>query len=187
MAESALGGDPSMLLARIDRATKPSGAIGANVNSTIWGILALRQAAHRPAPRAWSVRPPPSEPLGRLVVVPRRRSRLEQHRRCRPPGAALGRRPRRADPPRLAYLHRLQNPEGGFELTPGRGSDAQSTAWAIQAFVAARKPTPRGALDYLRSMHRADGSFRYSHRYATTPVWVTSQVLAALAGRPFPF
>jgi hypothetical protein len=50
MAESALGGNPSTLLTRIVRAKKASGAIGANVNSTIWGILALRQA-HRPAPR----------------------------------------------------------------------------------------------------------------------------------------
>ena len=86
----------------------------------------------------------------------------------------------------LAYLQRLRNADGGFELTPGRGSDTQSTAWAIQAFVAAGKPTPRGALAYLRSMRRSDGSFRYSRRYATTPVWVTAQVLPALAGRAFP-
>jgi len=86
----------------------------------------------------------------------------------------------------LAYLQRLRNGDGGFELTPGRGSDTQSTAWAVQAFVAAGKPVPRGALAYLRSMRRTDGSFRYSRRYATTPVWVTAQVLPALAGRAFP-
>ena len=185
MAESALGGDPSTLLARIDRSRKPSGAIGANVNSTIWGILALRQA-HRPAPRA-SVR-----------YVLRRQSRSGGWS-WYPGGApdsndtatavqALRSAGVRGKPIRrgLAYLHRLQNKDGGFELTPGRGSDAQSTAWAIQAFAAARKPTPRGALAYLRRLRRADGSFRYSKRYATTPVWVTSQVLAALARRPFP-
>jgi hypothetical protein len=43
-----------------------------------------------------------------------------------------------------------------------------------------------GAPPYLRSMRRSDGSFRYSRRYATTPVWVTAQVLPALAGRAFP-
>jgi hypothetical protein len=35
-------------------------------------------------------------------------------------------------------------------------------------------------------MKRPDGSYRYSAQYVTTPVWVTSQVLAALAKRPFP-
>jgi hypothetical protein len=86
----------------------------------------------------------------------------------------------------LAYLRRLQNRDGGFELTRGRGSDSQSTAWAIQAFLSARRPIPRGSLAYLRRMRRGDGSFRYSRRYVTTPVWVTAQVLPALAGRPFP-
>ncbi|MDQ2911396.1 MAG: terpene cyclase/mutase family protein, partial [Actinomycetota bacterium] len=86
----------------------------------------------------------------------------------------------------LAYLRRLRNRDGGFELTAGRGSDTQSTAWAIQAFIAAGKPVPRGSLRYLRSMRGPDGSFRYSRRYATTPVWVTAQVLPALAGRAFP-
>jgi hypothetical protein len=35
-------------------------------------------------------------------------------------------------------------------------------------------------------MHRRNGSFRYSAAYAVTPVWVTAQVLPALARRPFP-
>ena len=86
----------------------------------------------------------------------------------------------------LAYLRKLQRPDGGFALVPGRSSDAQSTAWAIQAFLAAGKePGPR-AFRYLASLRRADGSYRYSKRYAVTPVWVTSQVLPALARKPFP-
>ena len=86
----------------------------------------------------------------------------------------------------LAYLRRLHNRDGGFELTPGRGSDAQSTAWAIQAFLAARRTVPQGAFAYLRRLRRPDGSYRYSQAYVTTPVWVTAQVLPALALRPFP-
>jgi energy-coupling factor transport system substrate-specific component len=86
----------------------------------------------------------------------------------------------------LAYLNRLRNRDGGFELTLGRGSDAQSTAWAVQAFLAAGRPPPKGSIAYLRSLRRPDGSFRYSKRYATTPVWVTAQVLPALARKPFP-
>jgi hypothetical protein len=185
MAETVLGGDPSKLIVRIQRRRRPSGAIGPNVNSTIWGVLALRQAG-RPAPRAavryllrrqsrtggWSWYPggqPDSNDTAAAV---------EALRAAGVRGAPI----RRA----LRYLGRLRNRDGGFELTSGRGSDAQSTAWAIQAYAAAHRPPPRGSLAYLRSLRRSDGSFRYSRRYATTPVWVTSQVLSALVRRRFP-
>jgi hypothetical protein len=52
--------------------------------------------------------------------------------------------------------------------------------------VAAKQAPPRNAFAYLARMKRDDGSYRYSARYVTTPVWVTSQVLAALAKKPFP-
>ena len=51
VAEGALGRTPSVLLDRIRSAQRPDGRIGPNVNSTIWGILALRQSGVR-APRA---------------------------------------------------------------------------------------------------------------------------------------
>jgi squalene-hopene/tetraprenyl-beta-curcumene cyclase len=87
----------------------------------------------------------------------------------------------------LAFLRSYySNRDGGFALTPGSPSDAQSTAWVIQAFIAAGKAAPGGSLRYLRRLQRADGSFRYSARYTTTPVWVTSQVLPALARKAFP-
>jgi hypothetical protein len=185
LAQSALGHRPDRLLARIRRLQRASGAIGPTVNSTIWGILALRQAGDR-APR------------GAVRYVLRRQARSggwSWYAGGRPDSndtaaavqalrsAGIGGAPiRRA----LAYLQRLRNSDGGFELTPGRGSDTQSTAWAIQAFIAAPRPVPNGARAYLQSMRRTDGSFRYSRRYATTPVWVTAQVLPALAGRAFP-
>jgi Prenyltransferase and squalene oxidase repeat len=86
----------------------------------------------------------------------------------------------------IAFLRKLERPDGGFALTPGRGSDTQSTAWAIQAFVSARVPPPRAAFRYLARLRRADGSYRYSARYAVTPVWVTAQVLPAIERRSFP-
>jgi squalene cyclase len=185
MAETALGARPDRLLARIARLQRKNGAIGPNVNSTTWGILALRQAgrrAPRPAVRyllrhqarsgGWSwyagVQPDSNDTAAAVEAL-------------RAAGVK-GQPVRRA----LAYLRRLRNRDGGFELTPGRGSDAQSTAWAIQAFRAAGKPAPRGSLRYLRRLRRPDGSFRYSTRYVTTPVWVTAQVLPALARKPFP-
>ena len=185
LAESALGRKPDRLLARIRSAQRSSGAIGPTVNSTMWGILALRQAG-LPAPRGavrfvlrkqarsggWSWYAggsPDSNDTAAAIQALR--------------AAGVGGVPVRRG---LAYLLRLRNRDGGFELTPGRGSDTQSTAWTIQAFAAAHRAAPRGSLAYLRSMRRADGSFRYSRRYATTPVWVTAQVLPALAGRAFP-
>src|SRR4029079_6530073 len=86
----------------------------------------------------------------------------------------------------LAYLRRLQNRDGGFELTSGRGSDAPSTAWAIQAFIASGRAPGTKAFAYLRRLQRANGSYRYSKRYGTDPVWTTAQVVAALARKPFP-
>lgn len=185
LAKAALGRQPTALLTRIRAATRANGRIGPHVNSTVWGILALRQAEQR-APRAsvryllrqqaraggWPWYPggqPDSNDTAAAIEALR--------------SAGVGGRPVRRG---LAYLRRLQNRDGGFELTPGRGSDAQSTAWAVQAFVAARASVPAGALRYLQSLRRPDGSFRYSRRYATTPVWVTAQVLAALHRRPFP-
>ena len=53
-------------------------------------------------------------------------------------------------------------------------------------FVAARVTPPARAFRYLAGLRRADGSYRYSRKYGATPVWVTSQVLPALARKSFP-
>jgi hypothetical protein len=184
-AESVLGRRPEGLLTRIKARRSQNGRIGPTVNSTIWGVLALRQAGE-PAPRA------------SLRFILRRQARsggwswfaggapdsndtaaaVEALRAGGVQGAPI----RRA----LRYLRRLQNPDGGFELIPGRGSDSPSTAWVVQAFVAAKAGVPPGSLQYLQRMRRRDGSFRYSARYKATPVWVTAQALPALARRPFP-
>ncbi|MDQ3065863.1 MAG: squalene--hopene cyclase, partial [Actinomycetota bacterium] len=68
----------------------------------------------------------------------------------------------------------------------GRGSDTQSTAWAIQGLLAAGESPGPAAFRYLAKMRRSDGSYRYNARYVTTPLWVTAQVLPALARKPFP-
>jgi squalene cyclase len=185
LAESVLGHRPSQLLVRIEAAQHPDGRIGPSVNSTVWGMLALRQAGER-APRAsvrfllhqqartggwaWYAHGQPDSNDTAAAIEALRSAGVR--------GAPIRRG--------LAYLTRLQNADGGFELTAARGSDAQSTAWAVQAFVAAGRPAPKGSIAYLQRLRRPDGSFRYSRRYATTPVWVTAQVLPALNHRAFP-
>jgi hypothetical protein len=86
----------------------------------------------------------------------------------------------------LDYLRSVRVTSGGFALVRGREPDAQSTAWTIQAFLAAKARVPERALAFLASLRRADGSYRYSARYAVTPVWVTAQVLPAVVKKPFP-
>ncbi len=107
---------------------------------------------------------------------------------------AAGRSTRRGAVKRaVAYLRSRQGADGGFGASPGLPSNAQSTAWAIQAFAAAKvnpekvkRSGSRSPLAYLRTLVAGDGSVRYSRTSAQTPVWVTAQALTGLTRRPFP-
>jgi energy-coupling factor transport system substrate-specific component len=185
VARAALGDRAPELVARVRAVARPSGAIGPTVNSTIWGVLALRAAGE--AVPAASVR--------YLLRAQTRAGGWSWNRGSEPDSndtaaaiQALASAGTRGAPVRRAvtFLRRFQNRDGGFELTEGRGSDVQSTAWAIQAFLAARVQPPQSAFRYLTRMRRPDGSFRYSARYVATPVWVTAQALTALARKPLP-
>jgi len=181
LAERALGAEPAALLDRLSAARRPSGQIGETVNATCWAVLALghstpqttRWLLARQAPSggfAWAVGGQPDSNDTAAALEALRVAGV----RGKPVARAV------------IFLLSFQNRDGGFELTHGRGSDAQSTAWAIQGIVAAGRTPPRSAFAYLAGLRRPDGSYRYSRRYAATPVWVTSQVLAALAKKPFP-
>jgi hypothetical protein len=178
LAEGALGHDPGGLLARLPARPRA-------VNEAIWDILALRQA-RRPLPRpvvtylvssqassggfAWArgVRPDSNDTAFAIQAL----------RAAGVRGKPITRA--------VAFLRKFQRRDGGFELSKGRGSDAQSTAVAIQGLVAAGSKPPPAAFSYLAKLRRTDGSYRYSVRYAATPLWVTSQALLALARQPFP-
>ena len=181
LAEESLGARPAALLDRLQRAEQAGGRIGATVNSTCWAVLALGRSSRqttrwllarqaRSGGFSWSVGGQPDSNDTAAA--------LEALRVAGVHGAPITRA--------VAFLLSFQIEDGGFELTHGRGSDAQSTAWAIQGLVAAGRRPPRSAFAYLARLRRPDGSYRYSAKYVTTPVWVTSQVLAALARKPFP-
>lgn len=184
LAEASSGEVTAALRGRLDSLSRPDGRIGPTINSTAWGILALAQAGRsakskvgyllrqqRPS-GGWSwAAGVAADSNDTAAVVQALRSQ-----------GVRGRPIKRG----LTFLRRLHNRDGGFELTPGRGSDAQSTAWAVQAFAAAGVRPPAQAFRYLAALRRADGSYRYSRKYGATPVWVTSQVLPALARKPFP-
>ena len=106
---------------------------------------------------------------------------------------SAGRRGDRVVSRAIRFLERRQNPDGGFPLTRNGPSNAPSTAWAIQALVAARRNPDRvrrggsrTPVAFLRSLVAADGSVRYSRTSRQSPVWVTAQALTGLARRPFP-
>lgn len=185
LAEAASGGATARALDALHALQRPNGLIGDALNSTYWGVLALRQVGE-PVPQAtvrailrgqvksggfpWirGVAPDSDDTSAAVQALA---------------AAGVGGKPvTRA----LAFLRARRNKDGGFALQAGAPSNSQSTAWATQAFLAAGTKPPASALAFLRTMTRADGSVRYSSRYATTPLWVSAQVLPALARRAFP-
>jgi hypothetical protein len=107
--------------------------------------------------------------------------------------AAAGKRHGTAAERSLGFLRRVQSDDGGYGQASGYRSNAQSTSWAVQGIAAnGRDPAApgrggrRSPLAYLRSLQQPDGSFRYSRSSEQTPVWVTSQAIAALGRKPFP-
>jgi prenyltransferase beta subunit len=190
--EQDVAGSPTLALVAFAEAALGDGRLAADLpvttgqtNALIWTILARRQAG-LPVPktlaRALARRQAKSGGWGwGRGVAPDSNDTAAAIQALRSVGVT-GTPIRKG----LAYLETLRRRDGGFALVVSSASDAQSTAWAIQAFLAAGRPSPKGALAYLASLRQRDGSYRLSRRYATTPVWVTAQVLPAVAGRPFP-
>ncbi len=105
----------------------------------------------------------------------------------------------------LAYIKQAQQDDGGFayDLTSGGGSDANSTAYAVQALVAAGEnpageawsvdgATPNGVtpngvtpIDYLLSLQLEDGSFEWQAGTGSN-LFATQQAIPALLQRPYP-
>ena len=180
LARIALGDRPETLFATL-RGVRPGGL----VNEEIWTILALR-AAGEPSPAAlvqdllrtqsrtggwsWTRHGAPDSNDTAAAIEALRAA------------GVTGRPVARA----LVALRSFRNRDGGYGLTIGRDSDAQSTAWAIQALIATGAKPGATTSRFLAKLRRADGSYRYSLRYGTTPVWVTSQATPALAGLAYP-
>lgn len=185
------------LVAALLRHRRGDGSFDHQVNTTAFAVLALRAAGTRPSVAA--VR----GATGWLAAQQNRDGGFNFAGRGGPSGiddtsapvqglAAAGRRRSRAVRRAVAFLAARQNGDGGFPLNPGGSSNAQSTAWAVQALVAGGRDPERvrrggrSPLGYLRSLTAPASSIRYSRTSGQTPVWVTGQALTALARRPFP-
>lgn len=96
----------------------------------------------------------------------------------------------------LAYLHRVQNDDGGFPYQSpsayGTDSDANSTAYVLQALLAANEPlsnwAPAGSdpLAALNTLYDPDsGGFFWQAAFPTPNVLATAQAIPALRGTTF--
>jgi energy-coupling factor transport system substrate-specific component len=185
------------LLGELVRAQERDGSFAGLVNTTAFAVLALR-AAGRPV-----TDPAVRKGAGFIAGQANADGGFNFGGRGGPSGAddtgaalqalaAAGRRGSRVVRRAAGWLERAQRPDGGFALQDGT-SNAQSTAWAVQGLVAAgreparvRRAGSRSPLAYLRSLTGSDGAIRYSRTSTQTPVWVTAQALAALAGKALP-
>lgn len=187
LALAALHRDVSRLADQLGRLSRKAGSIGPAVNSTIWGILALR-AAGRPIPAAavryllaaqaanggfsWFKGGAPD--TNDTAAAVRALLAAGTSARAKPIARAL------------AFLASTIRRDGGVPLEPGDPSDAQSTAWAIEAFRAAGRTPPPSLAAYLGKLQLADGSFRFRTGRTLTPTWVTAYVIRAIAVPPGP-
>ena len=198
LALRASGLPTGTLASKIARRQRANGSWEGLVNRTAFGVLALRAAGR--SPRNPAVR----RAVAYLLREQNRNGGWSTTGRGAPSTiddtsavlqalVSAGRRTSSAARRGVTWLVRRQNQDGGFPLSPGTPSNAQSTAWAVQAFAAVRRDAStvrrggsRSAAAYLRSLQGADGSVRYSRTSAQTPTWVTGQAVAALAERPLP-
>ncbi len=196
----AAGLDPSDfggrdLVAALRAKFRHNGSLAGQVNLTAFGILAMRAAGQ----------PPPASSYEWLLAQSNRDGGFGFDGRGSPSdvddtGAVLealaGVGGRRADSVRrhaVAYIRGRQDRDGGLPSQPGDGSNAQSTAWAIQGLDAARvnpatlhRTGARSPLRYLQSLIGSNGAIAYARGEQQTPVWVTGEALMALAGKPLP-
>ena len=186
------------LVRELVRKRRPNGSFAGLVNQTAFAILALR-AAGRPA-RDRTVRAAAGwlasqhNADGGFTFAGRGgRSGIDDTAAALQGLVAAGKRGTQTARRAVAFLAARQNADGGLPLTPGEDSNAQSTAWAIQGFVAGGRDPARvrrggsvSPLAYLRSLQGSSGAIRYSRTGTQSPVWVTAQALTALARRPFP-
>ena len=194
LAVAAAGLNPTSfggrdLVGALERDLGGGGSVSGQTNLTAFAVLALRAAGVSPPPPAirWLTRQEDRDggfnfaTAGAVSDVDDTGAVLEALAGV--PGPAARARARA-----VVFIERQQDRDGGFPQSAGAGSNAQSTAWAVQGLVAAGvagRPVA-GAIAYLSSLVAPDGHIRYSRASDQTPVWVTAQAAMALREKPLP-
>jgi hypothetical protein len=180
-------------LAKLRRAQSSDGSWKSNTAWTAFGLLALR-AAREPVGservrKAADFLERAQASGGGWGFVPSSPADVDDTGAVLQALAAAGRRGNTAARAGVDYLREVQGGDGGWGQLAGRDSNAQSTSWAVQGLIATRAKLGSLRADplaYLRGLQRRDGHISYSRTSDQTPVWVTSQAIAALRRRPFP-
>lgn len=179
------------------------GAVG--VNTTIWAVLSLaplRDARTRAAVRRaaeWIVAAQnadgswPATAVGAGGDADTTGAALQALRAAgllggtTPDPSAVAARDRT-----LAWLRGLQGEDGGFPAIEGAPANSASTAWVAQGLWAVGadpgkwRNGGRSALEFLRSLQRADGSIVWTAERDLNPVWMTAYAGPAYSGRYLP-
>ena len=181
------------LVASLQHDIRANGSVANQVNWTSFAILALRSTGLTPPGRMYSWLTHQQDrdggfnfaTAGGASDVDDTGAALE----ALASDSAAGSIRRRA----VTFIRRHQNRDGGFPSESGGTSNAQSTAWAVQGLLAAgvnagtlHRSGAVSPLAYLRSLTGPDGHVHYSRTSDQTPVWVTSEAMMALAGKPLP-
>jgi prenyltransferase beta subunit len=188
-------GEPAGPLARrLERRRGRDGSFERLTNRSAFAVLALK-AAGRSVPREtvrWLRRQQNADggwALGRRGGP----SRVDETAAVVQALVAGGQRRSAAVRRGADWLVARQAADGGFPMDPRDPSNAQTTAFVVQALKAAgrdprrvRADGSRNPVEYLRSLQAPDGSIRYSRTSRQTPTWVTAQALPALRERPLP-
>jgi energy-coupling factor transport system substrate-specific component len=182
------------LVAALQRNIRPNGSVANQVNWTAFAVLALRAAGTAPpaATIGWLTRQQDADGGFNFATRGGQSDPDDTGSVLEALAGSGGSAAARARDRAVRYLRRQQDADGGFASLPGAGSNAQSTAFAVQGLLAAgvdpSSVRRRGAspLDYLRSLLAPDGHVRYSRGTDQTPVWVTAEALMALDGKALP-
>ena len=189
---------PRSMVSQLVSRRSRNGSFSGRVNTTAFAVLALRAAGRSRrdgtvrAAASWILRQANGDG-GFNFATRGSPSGIDDTGGALQALAAAGLKTTKTARRAAGFLAGHQNPDGGFPLTPGAGSNAQSTAWAVQGLLAAgRDPArihPAGGRDglaYLRTLTAPNGEIRYSRTSRQSPVWVTAQALMALARTPLP-
>jgi prenyltransferase beta subunit len=182
------------LVSALERDIRRNGSVSGQVNLTAFAVLALRAVGTDPpaATIGWLTRQQDADGGFNFAVRGGQSDPDDTGAALEALAGSGGSAAAHARARAVRFLRGQQDGDGGFASLPGAGSNAQSTAFAVQGLIAVGvNPSSvrrRGAspLDYLRSLIAADGHVRYARGTDQTPVWVTAEALMALDGKALP-
>ena len=92
----------------------------------------------------------------------------------------------------LSFIKTMQTENGGFQSWGT--ANAASTAWAVDAIVAADEDpassewinSGNSPVDFLLGLQQENGCFNWTVDQTMNPEWMTSYIIPALLGKPYP-